>query len=374
MGVGMRRLTIEEVHAQKIRELGLDPEALDLTTPEGLAGALRRAASYLCPCSAATLVRAVVRPLRGLVPDLEKTKEFVEETLEAIISHGDVLEQPEVEDGTPTARVLLYAAPASFVVRQSGLVVLLGVAADQLSPLPEELERRIQYLGHVRRLAPSDGEDLRGELRQLGLLELTSDAWLKGPKPSTASQAVAAIDRALDVVAPSRDVPGLLLLDPTKPVRYYRGRWTEPKTQTGSFVARREQAYGADLWCYVQLNAGQPERMIDLPHQRGSRWRGCDEAWHLQMAIDAKRGDAQRFRISPTSAPEIVVLELFSPVPAWARRRWDAIGEPVPSSGEDRVSGKGNLFAYRISKAEIDEERRFMREALWLEEMTTGSR
>lgn len=362
--VSMRRLTAAEVHARKIRELGLDPDALDLTTPEGLAGALRRAASYLCPCSAATLVRAVVRPLRGLVPDMEQAKELVEATLEAMISHGDVLEQPELQDGSPTPRVLLYAAPASFVVRQSGLVILLGVAADQLSPLPSELERRIQYLGHVRRLSPSSAsEDLRAELRQLGLLELASDAWLKTPKSSTATQALTASDRALDVVQPSRDIPGLLLLDPTKPVRYYRGRWTEPKTQTGRFVARRQQAYGADLWCYVHLTNGQPERMIDLP-QRGSPWRGCDEAWHLQMAIDAQRGAPQRFRV--TSSGDAVVLEFFSPAPAWARRRWDAIGEPVPSAG--------SLFAYRIANAEIDEERRFMREALWLEEMTTGSR
>jgi len=359
----LRRLSAEQVHAQKIRELGLDPDALDLTTPEGLAGALRRAASYLCPCSASTLVRAVVRPLRGLVPDLDKAKELAEDTLDAMVAHGDVLEQPEVQEDASAARVLLYAAPASFVIRQSGLVVLLGVAADQLSPLPSELERRIQYLGHVRRLSPSsESEDLRSELRQLGLLELTSEAWLKGPKPGSASQLVAAIDHALDGVVPSRDIPGLLLLDPTKPVRFYRGRWTEPKAQTGRFVARRHQAYGADLWCYVQLTNGQPERMIDLP-QRGSHWRGCDEAWHLEMAIDAQRGSPQRFRI--TSSGDAVVLELFSPAPAWARRRWDAIGEPVPSVG--------SLFAYRIPEAEIDEERGFAREALWLEEMTAGS-
>lgn len=360
----MRRLTAEEVHAQKIRELGLDPGALDLLTTEGLAGALRRAASYLCPCSAATLVHAVVRPLRGLVPDMEKARELVEGTLEAMISHGDVLEQPEVQDGTSMTRLLLYAAPASFVVRQSGLVVLLGVAADQLSPLPSDLERRIQYLGHVRRLIPSSPtEDLRDELRQIGLIELSSDAWLKGPKSCTALQAVATSDRSLDAVPPSRDIPGLLLLDPAKPVRYYRGRWVVPKAQTGRFVARRQQAYGADLWCYVQLANGQPERMIDLP-QRGSRWRGCDEAWHLQMAIDAQRGTPQHFRVTPSG--DAVVLEFFSPVPAWARRRWDAIGEPVPSVG--------SLFAYRIPRPEIEEERRFMREALWLEEMTTGSR
>jgi hypothetical protein len=359
----VRRLTAQEVHARKVRELGLDPEALDLMTPEGLAGALRRAASYLCPCSASTLVRAVVGPLRGLVPDLDAAKELVEETLEAMTAHGDVLEQPEIHGETLSSRVLLYAAPASFLVRDSGLVILLGVTADQLSPLPAEVEQRIQYVGHVRRLSPSAEEDLPSELRQFGLLQLTSDAWFQGPSPSTASQAVAASDRALDVVAPSRDIPGLVLLDPTKPVRYYRGRWTEPKSQTGRYVARRRQAYGADLWCYVQLANGQPERMIDLP-QRGSRWRGCDEAWYLQMAIDARRGSPQTFRVTPSG--DAVVIEFFSPAPAWARRRWDAIGEPVPRAG--------NLFAYRIPKAEIEEERQFVREALWLEEMTTGCR
>src|SRR6188768_4093930 len=106
--VGMRQLTIEEVHAQKIRALGLAPEALDLTTPEGLAGALRRAAGYLCPCSASTLVRAVVRPLRGLVRDLERSKELVEDTLDAMVAHGDLLEEIEVQAAPPSSRVLLY--------------------------------------------------------------------------------------------------------------------------------------------------------------------------------------------------------------------------------------------------------------------------
>jgi hypothetical protein len=363
MGVAMKRLTATEVHAHKIRELGLDPTALDLDTPEGLAGALRRAASYLCPCSAATLVRAVVRPFRGLVPDLDKTKELVAETLEAMIAHGDVLEQPEIQGDVPSARVLLYAAPASFVVRESGIVVLIGITADRLSPLPSELEQCIQYLGYVRRIIPSVGEDLCSELRQLGMLELTPDAWLKVPKPVSALQRIMDMDRLLDGISPSRDIPGLLLLDPAKPVSYYRGRWTEPKAQTGRFVARRQQAYGADLWCYVQVANGLPELLIDLP-QRGSVWRGCDEAWHLQMAIDAQLGSPQRFRVT-SSVSDAVILELFSPVPAWARRRWDVIGEPVPHMG--------NLFAYRIPKTEIDEERRFAREMLWLEEIPTSS-
>jgi hypothetical protein len=304
-----------------------------------------------------------VAPLRDIVPDLDAAKELAESTLEALVAHGDVLEQPDLQGEGSSTRVLLYAAPGSFVIRQSGLVILLGVMGGQRSPLPSELARRVQHLGHVRRLSPLAGENLRSDLRQLGLIELATDTWLKPPRIGGAAQLVAASDHALDSVAPSRDIPGLSLLDPTRPVSYYRGRWVELKSQTGRYVARRAQAYGADLWCYVRLVNGQPEKMIDLPRPSSS-WRGCDEAWHLQLAIDAARGSRQHFRVS-SGASDSVVLEFFSPVPAWARRRWDAIGEPVTI--------KGCLFAYRIARKELEEERRFARDALWLEETNAES-
>lgn len=354
----MRRLTATDVHARKVAELGLDPTAVDLTSIEAIAGALRRTASFLCPCAAATLVRGVVRPLRGLVDDLDSFKGLVEETLEAMTAHGDILEHRDVDEHPGHEAVaLLYAAPASFVARQSGAIILLGIASDQLSALPDDLEARIEYVNHVRRLIPAQGEDLRGDLVQLGLLELSYDGWLKAPSAKTPSQHVSHLDGLLDAAHPSRDIPGLSLLDPERPVRYYRGRWVEPRSQTGRFVGRRSQAYGADLWCYVQLRDGHPERLIDLP-TLGGRWRGCDEAWHLQMAIDAQRGEPQRFKVLPGPGGT-VVLQLFSPLPTWARRRWDAIGEPVTSSG--------CLFAYRLPEAEFEEELRFAHEALWLE-------
>jgi hypothetical protein len=360
MEVAMKRLTAAEVHARKVLELGLDPAAVDLTSIEAMAGALRRAASYLCPCSGATLVRDVVRPLRGLVDNLDATKDFVEETLEAIIAHGDILEQQDVtEDPGSGLGRLLYAAPPSFVARGSGAVILLGIVPDKLSVLPDDIEARIEYVNHVRRLSPFPGEDLPAELAQLGLIEVSYDGWLKTPPAVVPAQHVVNLDRMLDAAVPSRDIPGLVLLDPERPVRYYRGRWVEPRSQTGRFVGRRTQAYGADLWCYVQLRDGHPERLIDLP-LAGSRWRGCDEAWRLQLAIDAQRKGPQRFRIR-LSPRGMVVFELFSPVPMWARRRWDAVGEPVSSSG--------CLFAYRLTAAEADEEVRFAREALWLEEL-----
>ncbi|MGH3277459.1 MAG: hypothetical protein ACRDNZ_24430, partial [Streptosporangiaceae bacterium] len=125
MELEVKRLTAVEVHAHKIVDLGLDPTALDLTSPEGMAGALRRAAAFLCPCSASTLVRSVIKPLRGLVSDMEGAKNMVEQALEAIVSHGDIVEQHDLADEQQTSsRVLLYAAPLSFVARQSGMVIL----------------------------------------------------------------------------------------------------------------------------------------------------------------------------------------------------------------------------------------------------------
>jgi hypothetical protein len=356
----MRRLTATEVHARKMVELGLDSAALDLTSEEGVAGALRRAAGFLCPCSASTLVRSVVRPLRGLVTDIDAAKEIIEQTLEATIAHGDIVEQHDLtEDQQVHSRILLYAAPVSFVARQSGLIILLGVPADQLSPLPNELSARIEYVGHVRRIKPAVGENLRLELKQLGLTELSYDAWLRSPLSEPALSHLASSNRVLDAAQPSREISGLQILDPERPVRYYPGRWVEPRSRTGRYVARRAQAYGANLWCYVQLRNGNPERMIDLPNS-GYRWRGCDAAWRLQMAIDAERGRPQRFRVR-NGPRDGALLELFSPVPAWARRRWDAVGEPVPSSG--------CLFAYHFARDEFEEERRFARESLWLEEL-----
>jgi hypothetical protein len=108
------------------------------------------------------------------------------------------------------------------------------------------------------------------------------------------------------------------------------------------------------------MRDGYPERLIDLPVAH-SRWHGCDEAWHLQMAIDAQRGEHQRFRLRPGPG-STRVMELFSPVPMWSRRRWDAVGDPLTASG--------CLFAYRLPEAEVAEEVRFAREALWLDEMT----
>ena len=351
----MRRLTAVEVHSNKVGELGLDQTAFDLISVEAVAASLRRSASYLCPCTATTLVRAVADPLRGLVKETEDTRGVVRETLEAMIAHGDLIEHPDIEDSTPGAPVLLYAAPPSFVARESGAAILLGV----FNLTPKSVSSRIEYIGHLRRLDPNPGEDLSLELLQLGFTKISHQEWLRAPHGETPAQHLAHFDRLLDAAQPSGDVPGLSLLDAKRPVRYYPGRWTSVGSHSGRFVARRSQAYGGDLWCYIEMSDGQPEKLVDLP-LADSRWRGCDEAWRLQMAIDAIRGSSQLFRIDSNPAKSYV-MKFYSPIPMWARRRLDSVGHPI--------SIPGCLFAYWLAEAELAEEVCFVSDVLWLTEL-----
>lgn len=355
----MRQLFTGELQRQKLAELGLANSPHGLSSPEAIACALRRVASFLCPCPAASLVRNVVQPLRGLNADLEFVKNSVEETIDAMAAHGDLLEHRDVEVDDKSGVPLVYAAPPSFVARESGAVILLGIAADERSALPAELENRICFQSHVRTLHPVAGEKLPEVLVDLGLIQIPYKDWLKSPAHETASEHVNRLDSLLTQATPSRDVPGLSLLDGSRPVRYYRGRWTEPKKQSGRFVARRSQAYGADLWSYVELNDGNPVRLIDFPISMG-RWRGCDEAWYLQMALDSAIGKPQQFQVL-ADGEGCGLLKLFSPVPMWVRRRWDAVGVSVQTSG--------CLFSYRLHEAEIEEERAFAKAALWLDEV-----
>jgi hypothetical protein len=357
MGVVMKVIEKDELHQRGVTVLGLDPDACDLYFEEAIAAALRRAAGFLCPCSYRTLIQAVMEPLEHLSEDQGQLLESIENALDAMIAYGDLLEEFQVAAVERQQRnSLLYAAPPSFVSRKSGSILLLGIVPDHCSPLPEHLEQRVQYISHVRCLFPEAKEDLRADLKHIGLIELSMDVWNKASPPSELSSSyIQKFDNAL------KGNPGTLvnleILNSAKPVHYYRGRWEPVIHQTGRFVARRPQAYGNNLWCYVELRNGIPEKLVDLP-LLNSRLRGCDEAWRLQFAIDAVRNQPQRFKVRTSNDQGSRIVDFYSPVPAWAQKRWDAIGEPVSSSG--------CLFSYKFPISELQEEINFMQERLWL--------
>jgi hypothetical protein len=354
----MRFLTTEQLRETVVQQLGLRSTEHGWDSIEFVVAALRRTAGFLCPCSPSTLSVTVAEALRGLVaPDQARTR--LDDALEAMIAYGDILEAKDHTYGTSS--VLLYAAPPAFFRRESGVIFLIGVTPDHLSPLPTDLQSQVEYVGHTRSIA-SKGEDLAQDLRDLGMIELNERAWLRAPALQLALQHARQFDLALERVPIAHDIPGLTILDSLRPASFYRGRWTEPASHAGRFVGRRRQAYGADLWCYVDLRDSGAKRFIDLP-LFDDRLRGCDEAWRLQMAIDANRGKPQRLTIRPANDGTVTAL-FFSPVPLWARRRWDTIGKPGPDSG--------CLFSYVFPEAEITEEIRFAREMMWLETAEFG--
>lgn len=352
----IERLSATKVLADCRRMLGM-PDGQDVALDGAtLAGLGRRSAGIYCPCSRATLRASLLECTRGLPASYDSLPEAVDEAIESLIVGGDLLELNDVvTQDSDVPQTWVFAAPPGFVVRPSGSVFLFGVVPDQDSLLPSTLSDRILHRGSTRLLEPQSDEDLPQELRELGLQELSADAWFKSPRPEDPAKLVARHQHRLACENPVTEIPDLQLLDSSRPVTYYRGRWAKPTNQNGTFVARRPQEYGAPIWCLVDLHNGAPVRLLDFPLKQ-TRWRACDAAWHLQMAIDHCNGQPQCYR--RRAAKGSVRFDFFSPLPQWSQRRLMILGKPVP---RDR-----SLLSYVVPANEADTEETFLQQNLWL--------
>jgi hypothetical protein len=321
-----------------------------------LAGLLRRSAGILCPCSRAALRSALLESLHGLCVDLQMLADRLDRLTDDLIVAGDLLELADVTTADSDAKgTWVFAAPPSFVTRRSGSIYLCGVVPDQDSFLPAALSSRVVYEGCTRWLRPESGEDLQVVLTAEGLQDLPESVWLKAPKAETAQSVLSLFERQLSAQTPSGSVNDIQILDPAKSVGYYRGRWTGTAHYSGTFVGRRPQEFGAPLWCFVELAKGTPRRIIDLPPP-SYRWRGCDAAWYLQMAIDHCRGKPQCYRYR--AGDSTVRFDFYGPLPLWAQRRFMIFGKPC--------APEKSLIAYEIPIQEAEQEERFLQERLWM--------
>jgi hypothetical protein len=163
-----------------------------------LAALVRRAAGMLCPSSERTLCRAVVEGLDRLAEDPAQLETAVETAVEKAMIAGDLLELSQATTGDANAKgTWVFAAPPSFVALPSGSVFIMGIAADEPSPLPSSLSARIVYERHFRLINPDPSEQLPPVLRELGLLELSEQSWLKLPKEETAKNFLDRLEREL---------------------------------------------------------------------------------------------------------------------------------------------------------------------------------
>ncbi|WP_310709503.1 hypothetical protein [Nonomuraea sp. 3-1Str] len=272
------------------------------------------------------------------------------------MSIGDLIELSRVDNGGGRQ---LYLGPPSYVRKAPGQYLLLGVRPNGVQLVDESVGAVVQYERHMRLLSLK-AEIAPPQLHAAGLNEICRAHWLKHPGPDRALTIVDVMRQRLDEAAESGQIDGLTVLDPEMPVTYYRGRWRAVSNgDSGDFVGRRPQAYGADLWCLVRIEQGVPRALLDLPLDDPAA-AGCDEAWRFQAAIDAVRGQPQLFRVRSTpGAEESRVLDLFGPVPGWAQRYLELAGTPVSRTA-------GALLCYRAPTSEIDELSAFFADMLWM--------
>jgi hypothetical protein len=327
-------------------------------TAQLIAQALRRAAHILAPCPRHELERAVRQSLRGLDLGDDDLRICTEETLETLLVYGEILEmRTAADDLWLTSPFVLRPAPPAFVVRKNGSVIILGVAGDEITPFTSDMNARVAYCGVLRILSPDGSEDLRALLREMELIELPENTWLRLPPVESAAAYLATWRQKLSITATATAIEGLRILDTVRPSSYYPDRWVDPRVaHSGTYVARRDQRYGAPLWCLVDLKDGVPCRFVDLT-SRGDRVRPCDIAWRIQMALDAQAGCPQRFRVRPLG-PEYG-LDFFSPLPSWAERKLAVAGEKT-----DRHK---SLLSYCVSTTDLEHETQFLRGRLWME-------
>ena len=336
--------------------LGLPAASDGVIDDAMLAASLRRAADILCPCSLSTLVAAVLESLEYLFDDSDAMAERIASAAEGLIIGGDLLELNQVTMDDPTGKgTWVFSAPPSFIVRPSGSIFLVGIVPDETTPLPASLNARVSYEGFARLVTPELSEDLPSVLRELGLRELSMSAWLKAPKAESAAALRDGMLRRLAEQPPSGAVADISILDPARTVDYYSGRWVNPRYESGDYVARRPQAYGAPLWGFANLVDGNVSKFLDFP-LKSTRWRGCDTAWYLQMAIDHCRQTPQLYRRRTMRGG--ACLDFFSPLPLWAHRRFAVLGRPAPR--------EKCLISYWIPERELASEETFIQERLWL--------
>lgn len=322
------------------------------------AAVLRRLAGFMCPCPPFALIRAAKRSLAQFEQMVDDLDYLIEETIEDLVACGDLLELSRVViAGAEDKPTWLFCALPSFVERQSSRVYLFGVAPDDASFLPGEIREKIQYHGATRYIEATDTAKVCAMLVSIGLRSVASSAWLTHHQPENPTTFVDRFIRRLARHGSAGDLPDLKILSHLDASGIsYRGRWTSPGTSTGLFIGRAPQPYGEPRWYLCDIQNGQTVRSLLLPLPELAM-RACDQAWQIQLAIDARNGNRDIYRVALED--DGYRLDFMFPLPMAARRRINFLG------GGRRPKSGGGLSFY-LPASQLDEEKTFLELHYWL--------
>lgn len=326
---------------------------------EGLADFARHVASFECPCSERHLIGSLARYLSGtqaseFKPDTSGPYiELAGKLVDGLLDHGDLI---EVTDAESHSRAIALRAPAACALSRHRVIVL-GIVPLGSDSLPAKYRASREMKGYARILAVQESATVLNELHAAGYVVISESEWAQLPDQLNAKLHLSSYTSRFKTDVSVGHIEGLRVLDAERPVSHYKSRWTDRPDHDGDFVARRQRQYGNESWAFVRLLNSEPISLIDFP-TKNFAYRACDEAWHLQQAIDSQGGHPQRYKVVPLDSGE-VQLRFLSPIPQWAHRRLTSLGE--------QVDAPDCLLAYCFpSVAVASDEAHFVETRMWL--------
>lgn len=350
----MIRLLSSEAASSSISEqLGLDPSDFSQKSTNYYASFMRRVCAMHCPMPRGTVIRLAKDLLSGFEEDVEITQSNIEAAVDGLFEAGDLLELSRFTSSDENfSGDWIFLAPPSYMRRESGKVFIFGIAPDDATFLPLSLQSLLKSEGPYRYLFECD-KDVVEILSTTGLRQISESQWQPSPKKQTAKQHYETHKKKLLAAPPAGTIDGIKIFVP-KSVNNanYKDRLKPTNGETGFFIGRRPANFGAEHWCFFQLNQGAAERYIDLPLS-SDKVRGCDAAWHLQLAAEFLNGNPENYITSEIDGKIHVTFSF--PLPLWAIRRFRAIDNYA------NVSPFYRTFPLK----EWSVEKRFIEEQLW---------
>jgi hypothetical protein len=326
-----------------------------------IASAVRRLCSFMCPCPSFAIQRMALRSLKVLGFPEDELHRLVENALEDLSVSGDVLELSRVTmAGAENFPSWLYCAPPSFIARATGRIYITGIAADDASFLPREFRANLTRDGAAR-FIESASQEITEQLKQLGLRQVKEAAWMSGVRAETVSDHLRRATSRLRSFGVAGDLPDLTILEHAGRVRKsYSSRWKKTDIESGAYIGRVPQPYGAPLWYLCDLVDGKTAKSILLPTKESTE-RASDVAWRIQFALDSQAGFPATYSVTRDS--NVATLSFDFPVPLAVRRRFMFLGAR-------RSQDDPNPFRFQLPLQELEGERRLLRDNYWLEERT----
>lgn len=362
MGLELRQLTRAELLGAMIRQLCVDDPGSqdeDLSTAV-IAAVLRRIAESTCPCPRDTVVSIAADALVGF-GEAATIKARVREVLERLVIIGDLLELGGTTSlPSVVANDWLYCAPPTFVVQDES-VLILGTESEDQATMPLSLRQQVRCQRELRIIRATDGREIGELLLSVGYFEISKAAWTRLPLERTPRQFLDYALHRLEESSGRGELEGLKVLGPSNGVKF-ASRWIPPNGQSGYFVGRRPQAFGSPIWVFVELDQGRPTRFMDLPW-RGARFRGCDQGWRIQSALDALCGIPQTYRVV-SRGYGMDRYEFFSPLPLWVERRLRVLGE--------KVTAGDALIVYELERQSDSGIDGLLQSHMWFKQIRQG--